>query len=260
VSINAWTTELELNVLVYPTAMASIVPTVSLQQFLLGDEVTRLIGHYRVKVPANSPIAILAGKAAFGEPKFPGIFTSTIPSLNDPAMNDPAMNNPAMRTDSFNTWQFAIYAPPQYKDKPPPPWEKKGDLMLDCEVKLTGLSALQANPSPISYYGQHLQKFETLNPPSLSYYFDIPVYAPDLPTIGARWNIQLAAMTYGDGRTPLPPETVQLRYGDTAYACFVKAMHRLVGDAPCMAVCTLMSQPAAIESGAYYLGQSTHNS
>jgi hypothetical protein len=174
------------------------------------------------------------------------------------------MNNPAMRTASFNTWKFAIYAPAQHENKPPPPWSK-GEPMLDCEVKLTGLSALQANPSPISYYGQPLRKFENLNdhlePPSPSYYFDIPPYDRTLPTIGARWNIQLAAVTYGDGRTPLRPGTVQLTcYHDTAYAGFVKAMHRLVGDAPCMAVCTLMSQPAAIESGAYYLGQPTHNS
>jgi hypothetical protein len=227
--------------------MAPRVPTVSLQQFLLGDEVTRLIGHHRVKVPADSPIAILAGKAAFGEPKFPGLFTSKMPSLNVPNIT----------TASFNTWKFAIYAPAQYESKPPPKWSQ-GELMLDCTVDLTvtGLSALQANPSPISYYGQPLRKFDIdnpNNPPSPSYYFDIPVYDPNLLTIGARWNIQLAAMTYGDGRTPLPPQTVRLQYGATIYADFVKAMQCLVGDAPCMAVCTLVSQPAAIESGAYYL-------
>jgi ketosteroid isomerase-like protein len=56
------TQELELNIVVYPTARADQVAQVDFQQFILGDEQSKLLGNHRVFVPCDADIAISAGE------------------------------------------------------------------------------------------------------------------------------------------------------------------------------------------------------
>jgi hypothetical protein len=79
------TQELELNIVAYPTA-GPTPPTVTFQQFVLGEEQSKLLGNHRVYVPCDNPFAIIAGEQAFGEPKFQTSFYVNLPSAN-PAGN-----------------------------------------------------------------------------------------------------------------------------------------------------------------------------
>ncbi|SOD82291.1 hypothetical protein [Spirosoma fluviale] len=78
------TQEIELNIVCYPKSQAKNVAFVTAEQYLRGEEQTKLMGHHRVWVPCDSDTAIQAGIQLFGEPKFKTTFATSIPSLNVP--------------------------------------------------------------------------------------------------------------------------------------------------------------------------------
>ena len=79
--------EAEFNVVSYPERFASRVLDLSLWQFLMGEDETKLYGNYRASVPCDSHVAVVAGRDDFGEVKFDASFEYQVPNVNDPALN-----------------------------------------------------------------------------------------------------------------------------------------------------------------------------
>jgi len=76
------TNEVEFNIVAYPENRAPGVPYMPLDKFLTGKDQTKTLGHLRVHVAADNAIAVKAGRAVFGEPKFFGQFVYQAPTLN----------------------------------------------------------------------------------------------------------------------------------------------------------------------------------
>jgi hypothetical protein len=121
-----------LNILAYPETLAAHVAEVTWEQYILGDEQSKILGNHRVHVPCDNDGAIAAGVELFGEPKFKTTFTVNLPSLNDP---------------SVTTWTFTCNDP----NHP----NSKEDAIFTVEADLQGVSYVPGNFSPITEYGQH---------------------------------------------------------------------------------------------------------
>jgi len=205
-----FTQELELNIVAYPTELAGQVAQVTFDEFLLGDEQSKILGNHRVFVPCDSDIAIQAGEQLFGEPKFKTSFRANIPSFNP-------VRGPGQTYHSawVRRWGFRVDDP---KDD--------SIAIFTCIADLEGLERRPANPSPITEYGTFQGQM-----------------------IGCRWNIlqpmELVVLGPGESRR------VQLTYGASDHP-MKAAMQRLIGDAPAVAVRTILAPPAAIQSRAYY--------
>lgn len=103
------TQEIELNIVSYPESQQHTVAFVSAQDYMRGEEQTKLMGHKRVWVPCDSDVAIKAGIELFGEPKFKTSFTTNLPSLNAPGQtlwsftcNDPDNSKVTIFTSESN--------------------------------------------------------------------------------------------------------------------------------------------------------------
>jgi hypothetical protein len=135
------TDEIEFNVYVYPRARVPDVPLMQWQDYLLGAEQTKTIGGYRLHVPCDNQIAVLAGQKLYGEPKYLAVFDCTVPSLN---------GAPA----SSSTWTYHVY---QDLGDPPDPSKPhaavKGPLIYGLECHLGNVRPVPANPSPLIEYG-----------------------------------------------------------------------------------------------------------
>jgi hypothetical protein len=81
------TQEIEFNIVCYPESQKDTVAFVTAEEYLRGEEQTKLMGHKRVHVPCDADPAIKAGIELFGEPKFKTTFTTNLPSLNVPGQN-----------------------------------------------------------------------------------------------------------------------------------------------------------------------------
>jgi hypothetical protein len=121
------TQEIELNILSYPASLGGMVASVSFEQFVLGDEQSKILGNHRVWVPCDADLAIKAGKELFGEPKFKTSFTISIPSPND---------------TTVTTWSFTCQDP-----------TKEKIAVFTCTADLRGLDPILSNPAPHTEYG-----------------------------------------------------------------------------------------------------------
>lgn len=120
----AATDELELNIVAYPAARADDVPTLTAEEFLLGNDQTKTIGHYRLHVVCDNKFAIAAGRALYGENKFYGTFDYNVPSLNNPPTT---------------TWHYVAKA-------------ESGEAMLTVDANIAMLHPQPANPSSVIDY------------------------------------------------------------------------------------------------------------
>ena len=96
-SLLSTVTEVQLNIVAYPTVLAAQAPSISFADLLAGGEQTKTFGAYRLYVPADNPFAAKAGAELFYEPTFATTFTYTVPDIDDPSQqrwvvtcNDPA--------------------------------------------------------------------------------------------------------------------------------------------------------------------------
>jgi Ferritin-like len=171
------TQELELNIVAYPAAQEDNLPDISFEQWVMGDEQSKLMGNHRVFVPCDSDAAIQAGIDLFGEPKFKTTFGVNLPSYN------PVRKPGADRyvPEWVETWGFKVNDP----DTP------SADIFT-CVVDMSGLPAVPGNISSITEYGTH----------------------DDRP-IACRWNILQPFKTFFlDAREAA---RVQLSYGDSSH-------------------------------------------
>ncbi len=188
----AITQEVELNILAYPAALASIVASVGFRQFVLGDEQSKLLGNHRVWVPCDDDVAIQAGKQLFGEPKFKTGFTISIPSLNDP---------------SVTTWSFTCQDPNDAKL-----------AIFSCAADLRGLDPVASNPAPHTEYGEVSERLIgcrwNVFSPYQTYFLDASTHRRVTLTIGNSPHPMTADMTALIGSTP----AAAIRYFQSAPA------------------------------------------
>jgi ketosteroid isomerase-like protein len=123
------TQEIEFNIVSYPEALKSRTAEMSFEEFVLGNDQTKLFGNHRVHVPCDSPPAIAAGVQLFGEPKFQTTFATSLPALNDP---------------SVETWSVTCNDPDDAKV-----------AIFTGTADLRGLPVLTADISPQTEYGRH---------------------------------------------------------------------------------------------------------
>jgi hypothetical protein len=121
--------EIELNIIAYAESEENKVPTVSFEEFVLGDEQSKILGNLRLHVPCDNDIAIEAGIKLFNEPKFKTQFTTNLPSLN---------------VSDVKTWHFTCHDPQDFNNK-----------IYSCDVDLQNLYPVAGNCSPITQYGTY---------------------------------------------------------------------------------------------------------
>lgn len=126
------TQEIELNIVSYPESQEDTVAFVTAEQYLRGEEQTKLMGHKRVHVPCDADMAIKAGIELFGEPKFKTTFTTNLPSLNVPEQN---------------TWTVTCNDP-----------DNSSEFIFTCEADVVDLIPEISAFSPITEYGQYDKK------------------------------------------------------------------------------------------------------
>lgn len=72
------TTETEFNIVVAPKSAGSRAPHgLALADYLAGNDHTKLLGNLRMHVACDDKVAVQAGRAVFGEPKFVTSFSTT---------------------------------------------------------------------------------------------------------------------------------------------------------------------------------------
>ena len=152
------TQEVELCIVSVPTGKEDEVPEVTFEQFVLGDEQTKIMGNKRVHSPCDSDIAISAGVTLFGEPKFKTTFQVNLASRNPTRRPDTTSYHPVWSS----TWGFQINDP-----------NDPSKAICTCTSDLNGITSVPANFSPITEYGYHENKL-----------------------IGCRWNILQPMDTY----------------------------------------------------------------
>jgi hypothetical protein len=133
------TDEVEVNVYAYPQARVPEVPLMSWEQYLEGADQTKTIGGYRLHVPCDNQIAVLAGRNLYGEPKYLAVFEYGVPSLN----GEPSAS-----------WDYHVFQDLGGEPDPSRPHTPvKGPLIYHLTCDLAGASAVPASPSPLIEYG-----------------------------------------------------------------------------------------------------------
>lgn len=209
----AITQEVEFSILVVPKS-ATRVPKITFEQYMMGEEESKLMGFLRVHVPCDAPVAIAAGVELYGEPKFQTTFRVNLASRN-PGRDPNSLAPEQARSEWPTTMGFRIDDPVNATES-----------ICTAIVNVTGLRALPGNPSPITEYGEHDHKL-----------------------IACRWNILGPIDTYflSEDET----DRVQLTYGNSPHQ-MKKDMEALLEGARPRAVQFFDSSPAAINGRAYY--------
>jgi hypothetical protein len=208
--------ELELNIVAFPEGRRDDVPVVTFDQWLMGDEQTKLLGNHRVFVPCDDTFAIKVGTELFGEPKFLTTFKVNMPSQNPVRASSPR-DSKVYHSEWVQTWGFQVEDP-----------DVAGVSIFTTIVDTTGLTPLPAAISPITEYG-------------------VPADGP----IGCRWNILQPFDTYfiaDDG----PAERVRLIFGESTHEMAV-VMKELLHGVDAYAVQMYLSDPVAVQSRPYFL-------
>jgi hypothetical protein len=213
-SASSVTQELELNIVAYPKGRADSVPKITFDQWLTGEDQTKLLGNHRIFVPCDSDLAISAGEELFGEPKFKASFM-----LNLPSPNPCRAPGEVYKPEWVRTWGFRINDP-----------NNANEAIFTTIADTTGLTPIPSAISPITEYG-----------------------IPNGKPIGCRWNILQPFDTFlltGDDIEPA--ERVKLTYGASTHPMGV-AMRELLDGVDAYAIQTYLSEPVAFQSRAYYL-------
>ncbi len=174
------TQEIELNIVCYPESQKDTVAFVTAEEYLRGEEQTKLMGHKRVHVPCDADMAIQAGIELFGEPKFKTTFTINIPSLNVPGQN---------------TWTVTCNDP-----------ENSKETIFTCKADVADLIPEMSAFSPITEYGQNEGKligcrWNILQPTNL--YF-----------LNAEESSKRVSMEYGNSEHPMKKD-MEILIGNT---------------------------------------------
>lgn len=128
--------EVEFNICAYPTSDEHRVPMgLSVDQFLMGIDQTKRIGLFRIHVPADNTIAVAAGRAFFGEPKFYAQFEYSVPAFNN---------------QSQKTWDVSVYD--EHYDADDKHQDHEKHLLFQMHVPELDMAPRWANTSPLALY------------------------------------------------------------------------------------------------------------
>lgn len=121
--------ETELNIVAYPIAVETAVPTsYTVEDYLAGAEQTKRIGNYRVWVACDNAVAVAAGVQRYFENKFLVAYDYDVPNLN---------NAPTQAV-----WTWTAYDAAEIEGETPPE-----PSIYGATVNLQGLVAVPANMS-----------------------------------------------------------------------------------------------------------------
>ncbi|MFJ9406738.1 hypothetical protein [Streptomyces sp. NPDC101393] len=130
------TQEIEFSIIAHPTASADRLARLSYEEFAHGYDQTKLLGIARLHVLCDNPLAIEAGTALYGEPKYPAWFETTLPSPNGPPGDLWSVTckqaGPARSGNGIERGETALFS---------------------FEAALTGLPRTPVNNTPITGYG-----------------------------------------------------------------------------------------------------------
>ena len=224
--------EVEFNIHSSPIAYSADVPDISFDQYLYGQEQTKLIGSFRLHVPADNEIAVQAGRAAFGERKFLDKFCYNVPAINNEGHSD-------------RCWDYIVADPHNLDNMPflPSDWPADRPYMYRVTADLNGINTRPGNASPLTLYSM------------LPGGPDRPPGGPDQKLIGSRWNI-FGIYTDFYPLSPQDKSKVNLDIGTIDHA-MANDMRTIFGDNPdLIALRVFQSPPVAIENRAYYVPKS----
>ncbi|MFI9363218.1 hypothetical protein ACIG5E_19510 [Kitasatospora sp. NPDC053057] len=129
------TQELEINLIAHPAFAEDRIPAVNYGQYARGYDQTKLLGIARLHVLCDNPLAIDAGRRLYAEPKHPGWFETTMPSLNAPALRE--------------RWTVSC----RRADLGADGLRRHEEEILALDVDLVGLTPEPVNNTPITGYG-----------------------------------------------------------------------------------------------------------
>ncbi|MBO1414930.1 hypothetical protein [Streptomyces sp. FH025] len=129
------TQEVEINLIAHPLFAEERIPVVNYGQYARGYDQTKLLGIARLHVLCDNPLAIDAGRRLYAEPKRPGWFETTLPSLNAPAVRE--------------RWTVSCRRATLGADG----LRRHEEEVLALDVDLIGLTPEPVNNTPITGYG-----------------------------------------------------------------------------------------------------------
>ncbi|MER7757049.1 hypothetical protein [Kitasatospora sp. NPDC097643] len=129
------TQEVEINLVAHPVFAEDRLPVLNYGQYARGYDQTKLLGIARLHVLCDNPLAIDAGRRLYAEPKHPGWFETTLPSLNAPAVRE--------------RWSFSC----RRATLEPDGLRRHDEQLLAVEADLIGLTPEPVNNTPITGYG-----------------------------------------------------------------------------------------------------------
>lgn len=210
--------EIEFNIHAYPIKSEREVPVISIVDYLRGQEQTKLIGEFRLHVPADNPVAVTAGTTVFGERKFMANFNYMVPSVNGP---------------DVTSWDYTV------SDN-----ETTKKVIYSLKADFSGIPSTPGNGSPITLYS--MLPGGAGRPPG----------GKDMDLIGSRWNMFGMYEDFFTIKAS-DQSKFKLSIGNSAHE-MVGDMKKLLGKSPKVVAARIFhSPPAAAENRAYYVDLGT---
>ena len=209
--------EIEFNIHAYPEAAEKDVPVMSLADYLRGQEQTKLIGEFRLHVPADNTIAVSAGVTVFGERKFYTTFSYNVPSPNSP---------------DVRTFDYTVFDPTFENDA------TKAIYTLSAD--LSQMAGTPGNASPLTLYS--MLPGGPNRPPG----------GRDMDLIGSRWNMLGLYEEFLDLKAA-DQAKFKLAWGKTSHPMARDGRALLGNNAKVIAARLFHSPPAAVENRPYYV-------
>ncbi|MBD0688738.1 hypothetical protein [Streptomyces sp. CBMA123] len=208
------TEELEINLIAHPVFAEERIPVVNYGQYARGYDQTKLLGIARLHVLCDNPLAIDAGRRLYAEPKHPGWFETTLPSLNAAAVRE--RWSISCRRAELGTAGSGTAGLRRHQEE-----------ILALDVDLTGLTPESVDSTPITGYGTDDEGKLLAGP--LNVHHPYRYYALDDRTA----------------------DRVRLDLGNPAEEA-ARDLALLIGDAPAAGVWTYQSAPVAAHHRPYY--------
>lgn len=231
--------EVELNIHAYPASQQHMVPAITFQDYMIGQEQTKTIGALRVDVPADNAFAVKAGADIFGEQKFLTSFHYSIPSLNTPGVT---------------TWNYSVLDPKYKQPTDPTKYHPKPrDIIYTINADFAALESTPGTPSPITLYSLLDLSDPCRKKPPVGSCLDRrrKKYGPNDRLDGSRWDIRGEFETYFlSGKQT---QSVRLSYGKSGDP-MRRNMEAILGKRPKpAAIRVFKSVPAAVENRPFYV-------
>ncbi|UEM23235.1 hypothetical protein JL100_010995 [Skermanella mucosa] len=205
--------ELELSIVACPEGRGDEIPDITFDQWLMGDEQTKLLGNHRLFMPCDDPAAVAVGRELFGDPVFKTGFLVNLPAPN-PVRDGMAA---AAEIEWMQTWGFRVNDP----DDP-------AEFIFTALIDTTGLAPLPGMISPVSRYG-------------------VSAAGP----VGCRWSVTRPFDTFFIADAG-PADRVRLTYGASPHPMGI-VMRDLLEGTPAYAIQTFQSDPVAVRNRPYFL-------